>query len=227
MGTAAPSDEHRSHDADRTRREILAAARAEFAEAGYAGARMDEIAARTRTSKRMIYYYFSSKEGLFTAILEEAYREIRQQELLLDADEQDPVEAMRRLAELTFDHHEAHPDFVRLVSIENVHRGRHLARSRHLTDLRTPALAVIERILRRGRENGQITADVDAIGMHAFISSFCVFPVANRHTFAALFDCDLLAPVHRDRFRTMLGDMVVNYLTGTAAQRVQPVVSQA
>ncbi|MFD5514706.1 TetR/AcrR family transcriptional regulator [Streptomyces sp. NPDC127066] len=226
MGTAVSTDRHRPHDADRTRREILAAARAEFAEAGYAGARMDEITARTRTSKRMIYYYFGSKEGLFTAVLEEAYREIRQQEQLLDADEQDPVEAMRRLAELTFDHHEAHPDFVRLVSIENVHRGRHLARSRHLRDLRTPALTVIEGILRRGRESGRITADVDAVGMHAFISSFCVFPVANRHTFAALFDCDLLAPVHRDRLRAMLGDMVVTYLTGTVAQQ-EPVVSQA
>lgn len=226
MGTAVSPDRHRPHDADRTRREILAAARVEFAEAGYAGARMDEITARTRTSKRMIYYYFGSKEGLFTAVLEEAYREIRQQELLLDAEEQDPVEAMRRLAELTFDHHEAHPDFVRLVSIENVHRGRHLARSRHLRDLRTPALTVIEGILRRGRESGRITADVDAVGMHAFISSFCVFPVANRHTFAALFDCDLLAPGHRDRLRTMLGDLVVTYLTGTAAQQ-GPVVSQA
>ncbi|MEY2243790.1 TetR/AcrR family transcriptional regulator [Streptomyces sp. BF23-18] len=219
MGTAVSPDRHRPHDADRTRREILAAARAEFAEAGYAGARMDEITARTRTSKRMIYYYFGSKEGLFTAVLEEAYREIRQQEQLLDTDEQDSVEAMRRLAELTFDHHEAHPDFVRLVSIENVHRGRHLARSRHLTDLRTPALTVIEGILHRGRESGQITADVDAVGMHAFISSFCVFPVANRHTFAALFDCDLLAPGHRDRLRTMIGDLVVTYLTGTAAQQ--------
>ncbi|MER6984311.1 TetR/AcrR family transcriptional regulator [Streptomyces carpinensis] len=224
MGTAVSRDRHRPHDAGRTRREILAAARAEFAEAGYAGARMDEIAARTRTSKRMIYYYFGSKEGLFTAVLEEAYREIRRQEQLLDADEQDPVEAMRRLAELTFDHHEAHPDFVRLVSIENVHRGRHLARSQHLADLQTPALAVIERMLRRGRESGRITADVDAVGMHAFISSFCVFPVANRHTFAALFDRDLLAPVHRDRLRTMLGDLVVTYLTGTAAQP-SPLVS--
>ncbi|GGM96734.1 TetR family transcriptional regulator [Streptomyces fuscichromogenes] len=142
MGGVVSPDRHRSHDAERTRREILAAAGAEFAEAGYAGALMDGIAARTSTSKRMIYY-FGSKEGLFTAVLEAAYREIRRQEQLL-----------------------------------NIHRGRHLSRSRHLADLRTPALAVIERILCGGRENGRMTADVDAIGMHAFISSFCVFPAA-------------------------------------------------
>lgn len=148
----------------------LAAARAEFAEAGYAGVRMDEIAARTRTSKRMSYFYFGSDEGVLIAVLEGAYREIRQQEQLLDADEQDPVDAVRRLAELTFDHHEARADFVRPVSIENVHRGRHLPPSRHLTDLRTPALAVIERFLRRGRESRRITAGVDALGLLAFIN---------------------------------------------------------
>lgn len=79
----------------------------------------------------MSYFYFGSDEGVLIAFLEGAYREIRQQEQLLDADEQDPVDAVRRLAELTFDHHESRPDFVRPVSIENVHRGRHLPPSRH------------------------------------------------------------------------------------------------
>ena len=105
-----------TRDADRTQREILDVATSEFAERGFAGARVDEIADRTRTTKRMIYYYFGSKERLFVAVLERAYAEIRAAEQTIDVDHLDPVAAIRRLAELTFDHHESHPDFIRLVA---------------------------------------------------------------------------------------------------------------
>ena len=53
--------------------EILSVATKEFADKGLAGARIDEIAAATRTSKRMIYYYFGNKDGLYVAVLEAAY----------------------------------------------------------------------------------------------------------------------------------------------------------
>src|SRR3954453_51380 len=110
----------RTRDRDRTRAEILAVATEEFSEHGYSGARVDEIAERTRTTKRMLYYYFESKEGLYTAVLERAYARIRAAERDLDVQHLEPVAAIRRLAELTFDHHEAHPEFIRLVSIENI-----------------------------------------------------------------------------------------------------------
>ena len=124
----------RQRDAERTRAEILDAATSEFAEHGYSGARVDVIAERTRTTKRMLYYYFESKAGLYTAVLERAYGEIRERERRLDVEGLDPVAAIRRLAELTFDHHESHPDFIRLVSIENIHRAEHLAGSKALAD---------------------------------------------------------------------------------------------
>ena len=117
----------RQRDAERTRAEILDVATREFAEHGYSGARVDVIAAKTRTTKRMLYYYFESKAGLYTAVLERAYGEIRERERELDVDGLDPVAAIRRLAELTFEHHESHPDFIRLVMIENIHRAEHLA----------------------------------------------------------------------------------------------------
>ena len=116
-------------DADQTRAEILEVAADEFADAGYAGARVDQIAAHTRTTKRMIYYYFGGKEKLFIAVLERAYAAIRRAEQGIDVEHLDPVSAIRRLAELTFDHHQANPEFVRLVSIENIHRAEHLKRS--------------------------------------------------------------------------------------------------
>jgi len=208
---AAPA---RQRDAVRTKREILEVATREFAERGYAGARVDEIAAQTRTTKRMIYYYFGGKEQLYVAVLEAAYSRIRSAEREAEVDHLEPPAAIRRLAELTFDHHEANPDFIRLVSIENVHRAEHVGKFSSFTHLNSPAIELIGRILERGRAEGLFRRDVDAIDVHMLISSFCVFRVANRHTFGTIFDRDLLDPDRREHYRAMLGDVVVDYLTG-------------
>ena len=119
-----PETGRRRLDRERTRQDILAAAREEFAEHGLSGARVDAIAARTNTAKRMIYYYFGSKEGLYLAVLEEAYADIRRFEVELDLDRYPPLEAIGRLVDFTFDYDEAHPDFIRLVSTENMHHAR-------------------------------------------------------------------------------------------------------
>jgi AcrR family transcriptional regulator len=209
---ATPGTERR-RDADRTRTEILEVATHEFAERGYDGARVDEIAAQTRTTKRMIYYYFGGKKQLYVAVLERAYAQIRAAEQAVSVDHLDPVEAIRRLAEITFDHHEAHPDFIRLVSIENVHHAEHIAQLTSLRHLNTTAIDLIDGILARGRAQQRFREDVDAIDVHMTISAFCFFRVANRHTFGTIFGRDLVDPKLRNRYRTMLGDMVVAHLT--------------
>jgi AcrR family transcriptional regulator len=208
---AAPA---RQRDAVRTKREILEVATREFAERGYAGARVDEIAAQMRTTKRMIYYYFGGKEQLYVAVLEAAYSRIRSAEREAEVDHLEPRAAIRRLAELTFDHHEANPEFIRLVSIENIHRAEHIAKFSTFGHLNSPAIELIGRILERGRAEGIFRRDVDAIDVQMLISSFCVFRVANRHTFGTIFDRDLLDPDRREHYRAMLGDVVVDYLTG-------------
>jgi len=202
----------RTRDAERTRAEIIDVATREFADKGFAGARVDEIAAKMSTTKRMIYYYFGNKERLYIEVLEHAYAGIRAIEQNLDVEHLDPVDAMRQLAELTFDHHESHPDFIRLVSIENIHRAEHIARSQVLSGLANPALDVLTRILDRGHRAGVFRGDVDPLDVHMVISSFCVFRIANRHTFKAIFKRDMLAADHRTRHRKLLGDLVLDYL---------------
>src|SRR6476620_521235 len=123
---SGPATTARVRDAERTRAEILDVATAEFAAHGYNGARVDEIAALTQTTKRMIYYYFGGKKQLYVATLERAYARIREAEQQVDVAHLDPVGAIRRIAEITFDHHEAHPDFIRLVCIENVNNGENV-----------------------------------------------------------------------------------------------------
>jgi AcrR family transcriptional regulator len=214
---AATSPGERVRDAERTRAELLDVATRVFADQGYAGARVDDIAAQTSTTKRMIYYYFGGKEGLYIAVMERAYARIRALEQEVDVEHLGPAVALRRLAELTFDHHETHQDFVRLVSIENIHHAEHLRRSPTLPGLAAPALDVLTRILERGRRDGVFRDDLDAIDVHMIISSFCIFREANRYTFEAIFGRDLLAPDRRDHLRRMLGDLVVDHLTARPA----------
>jgi AcrR family transcriptional regulator len=204
----------RARDAGRTRAEILDVATAEFAAHGYNGARVDEIAALTRTTKRMIYYYFGGKKQLYIAVLERAYARIRTAEQQVNVDHMDPMTAVRRIAEVTFDHHEAHPEFIRLVSIENVHNAEHVKELTAMVDLGTPVIRLLEELLDRGRSTGLFRADIDAVDVHMMISAFCCFRVSNRHTFGAIFGRDLVDPERHHYYRTMCGDMIARYLAG-------------
>ena len=163
--------------------------------------------------KRQIYYYFGGKEQLYLAVLEKAYRGIREAEQKLQVDHADPVEAVRRLAEVTFDHHIAHDEFIRLVSIENIHRGEFIRRLADLPQLSAPATTVLDEILRDGRAAGLFRSDVSALDVHLVISSYCVFQVANQYTFGYLFDVDLTETSQRAHLRRMIGDVVVGWLT--------------
>jgi AcrR family transcriptional regulator len=161
----------------------------------------------------MIYYYFGGKEQLYIAVLENAYRGIREAERSIDVDHSDPVVAIRRLAELTFDHHVTHDAFIRLVAIENIHRGEFIRRIGSLRTLAAPAKTLLDEILERGRTAGVFRPDVDAIDVHLVISAYCVFQVANRYTFGYLFDVDFTEPEQRRHLRSVIGDVVVGWLT--------------
>jgi AcrR family transcriptional regulator len=210
---AAPKPPKRTNDPERTRRDIIEVAMREFAAEGYSGARVDTIAAKTRSSKRMIYYYFGGKEQLYVAVLTEAYRSIRALESRLDIENCDAREALRRLIEATFDHDERNPNFIRLVSIENIHGGRHLKQNAQLRELNASVIATLRKILERGHAEGVFRRHVDPIDLHLAISSYCFFRVANRHTFGALFDRDLSEPKTRKRNRQQIGQIILAWLS--------------
>ncbi len=99
----AAQTEVRRRDPDRTRRAILSAARVEFCQHGFNGARIERIARRSKSNTRMIYHYFGNKEGVYTSILESVYSEIRNQELQLDLENSSPLEGIRKLILFSFD----------------------------------------------------------------------------------------------------------------------------
>jgi AcrR family transcriptional regulator len=170
--------------------EILQVATHEFADKGLAGARIDEIAAATRTSKRMIYYYFGSKDGLYLAVLEEAYRRMRSIEADLHLDDLEPAVALRRLVEFTWEHHRDNEDFIRLVMSENIHRAEYLRQSQSMRELNVRAIDSIRELYDRGVAQGVFRSGLDPLDIHAAISALTVFNVANRYTFGAIFDRD-------------------------------------
>jgi len=199
-------------DAGQTRRDILAAAAAEFSDKGYAGARVDDIAARTRSTKRMIYYYFGGKEGLYAAVLEEAYGGMRDAEGAIRLDDLPPVEAVRRLVETTFDHHAAHPEFVRLVSGENIEAARTVMASPTIRARNAAVVGTVAALLRRGEDEGAFRPGVDPLDLHMLISGFCFYRVSNRHTLGAIFGEDPVAPPRAEAHRRMIVEAVLGYL---------------
>ena len=166
---------------------ILEVATTEFAEKGLSGARIDAIAEATRTSKRMIYYYFGGKEGLYVAVLEESYRRMRAIEAKLHLDDLAPVAALQRLTEFTFDHHWGNEAYIRLVMNENIQRGEYLAQSKTIQELNVPAISTIQRLYDRGVAAGVFRSGLDPIDIHASISALTFFNVANQHTFGLIF----------------------------------------
>ena len=130
----------------------------EFARKGLGGARVDEIAARSKANKRMIYHYFGSKEQLFTAVLEEAYLGIRTAEQNLHLDELPPDEAIEKLVRFTWNYYLAHPEFLTLVNSENLHRARHLKTSEAIRQTSGKLVAMVKSILDRGVAAGDLPA---------------------------------------------------------------------
>lgn len=207
----------RTRAPEQTRRAIIDAAIAEFSEKGFSGGRVDDIAARTATTKRMIYYYFGSKEQLYAAVLEEMYGGMRAAEQAQQLDALPPVEAMRRMVEVTFDHHHNHPEFVRLVSVENIHEARHVAVSSTIRARNAAVIGTIERLLARGVAEGAFRAGVVPFDLHMMISGLCFHRVANRHTLGAIFGQDLRAPEVVGRQRAMVVEAVLRYLAPIAS----------
>ena len=204
--------ETRPYDAEKSLADILEVATAEFADKGLAGARIDEIAAATRTSKRMIYYHFESKEALYIAVLEAAYRRIRAIEAELHLEDLAPEDALRKLVAFTFDYQHDNEPFIRLVMNENMHRGEYLARSSIIQELNVPAIDAVSRVYQRGLDAGVFRRDVDPIDLHMSISALCFFNVANRYTFSLNFKRDLTSPAALRARRDSVVEMVVRYL---------------
>jgi AcrR family transcriptional regulator len=210
-GVARAEGAARTQDPEGKQQNIIEVATREFAEYGLAGARIDEIAAKTKSSKRMIYYYFGDKEGLYLRVLEAAYSKVRATEATLHLDDLEPLEALRKLVKFTFDHHNANEPFIRLVMIENIHHGEYLLRSKAIQNLNVTAINTISRLYARGVAAGVFRPGLDPIDLHWQISALCFFNVSNRATFSKIFSRDLKSKKALARLRDQTVEMVERF----------------
>lgn len=204
-----------TRDPERTRARILDAACDEFAAHGLGGARVDRIAANADANKRMLYYYFGNKDGLFQSVLEGAYAHIRDAEKALHLTEIDPPEAIRRLIAFTWDYYLDHPEFMTLLNSANLHQARHLKNSKKVRSMHSPFVAMIDEVLQRGRSTGVFRAGVDPVQLYISIAALTYFYLGNKFTLSAIFGRDLLSPRARAERLAHMSELVLGYLFKT------------
>ena len=178
-------------DASATKKRILTAAKNEFSKKGLGGARIDEIALKSKANKRMIYHYFGNKEALFLKTLEDAYIGIRGAEQSLNLIELDPEEALIKLVRFTWDYYLKNPEFITLVNSENLHKGKHLKKSKIIEDISNKFVSMVGAILDKGVASGQFRSGIDPVQLNITIAAIGYYYLTNRHTGAIVYQRDL------------------------------------
>jgi len=204
-----------------SRAKILDAARIEFVTHGLSGGRVDRIAEQSGVNKNLIYHYFGSKDGVYLAVLERIYADLRSHQQDQDLRALPPVEGMKRLVSNTFDHFVATPDLIRLMSIENIHYGEHLKSSKTTKSLYGGLLDTIRILLKRGQDGRVFRADVDPVDLYLSISGLAYFFLSNQHTLSWLLDRDLAARRRVQKRRQHVVEMVLGYLTHTSPDEAE------
>ena len=195
-----------------TRDNILRAAIDIFAKNGFAGGRVEEISKAANSTDRMIYYYYGSKEDLFVAVLETIYKELGDAEAALDLSGLDAEQALRQIIRFTWDHYRAHPEMLTLLSNENLHRGKHLARSKRVKDLSFPLISILSDVLARGVKERTFRAGIEAKDLYLTMCSLGYFYLSNKFTLSAFLGVNLMAGVALDHWRDVMEVVVLRFV---------------
>ncbi len=183
----------RPRNPDDTRRRILAAAKAEFAKKGLGGARVDDIAARAKANKRMMYHYFGNKDDLFSHVVEDAYAEFREREAALELDSLDPVAAVTALIAFIWKYFLDNPEFITLVNSENLHKARHIKKSQRMQEMSRSFVGRMQNLLERGAKTGVFRKGLDPVQVNISIAAVGYYYLTNRFTAAIVFERDMMA----------------------------------
>jgi len=201
-----------TRDPEKSRANILEAARTEFARSGLGGARVDQIAKMAGINKRMLYHYFGNKDDLFCSVLEANYAHKRDSEKALALEQEEPVEAIRKLIALTWDYYLKHPEFLTLLNSANLHQAVHIKKSREIRKMHTPFVSMIKSVLDKGASQKVFKKDVDPAQLYITIAGLSYFYLSNQYTLSAIFGRNLLAPSARKERLTHMTDVVLSFL---------------
>lgn len=203
--------------AQATRESILRAAIRVFARHGFAGGRVEQISRAAKSYDRMIYYYFGSKEGLFIAVIEEIYRRFNEAESKVELDLGNPVEALRTLIRFMWSYYCRNPEFITLLNSENLHRGKHISRSMRAREYSSPAISVLDSVLRSGAQMNVFRADVSARDLYLMTAAMGYFYLSNRFTLSAFLGENLEAPDALAHWEAFIIDSVLRVVSPSSA----------
>jgi AcrR family transcriptional regulator len=209
--SSKPSSGARAAAREQVINQILDIATQEFVEKGLAGARIDEIAGRA--TKRKIYYYFEGKDDLYRAVLARAYRRVRESESRVDVESGSAVDALRRLIEHDVRYHSQHPELVRLVMNENIHRGEHLKQIDGLPEGNHQIIEILRRIIDRGEAEGSFRSGIDPVTLHMNMTALSFYNVSNQFTFAHNFGVDMSSAEAVERRAHEVADILIAWVT--------------
>jgi AcrR family transcriptional regulator len=201
---------------------LLAAARSEFAQYGFAGARVERILGKAKVNPRMLYHHFGGKAEIYVAVLESALAELRRAELSLDVDRAEPVAGLLQLFDFMNDHFESNPTLVRLFTNENLLRARFMRTSDRIREMSSPVLAMISRLIERGAASGRFPLALDPLRTYVLMVALCQFHLSNVHTLSFIFDQDLSAPAWRESRKRDARAMLQAYLSTAAPDEAAP-----
>ncbi len=196
-----------------TRDNILRAAIDVFAKNGYAGARVDRISKAARSTDRMIYYYFNSKEDLFVVALETIYKELGDAEAALDLSGLNPDDSLRAIIRFNWNHYLAHPEMLTLLNNENLQQGRHVARSKRVKQLSFPLLSILSKVLARGVKEKMFRPNIDAYDLYIAICALGYFYLSNRFTLSAFLGRNLMGRRSLAHWEVLIQDIVVRFVS--------------
>jgi len=191
VDVASPAKKPRNPDD--TKRRILAAAKVEFAKKGLGGARVDDIAARAKANKRMMYHYFGNKEKLFRQVVEDAYGEFRDREAALELDSLEPVAAVKTLIAFIWKYFLDNPEFITLVNSENLHKARHIKKSQRMQEMNRSFVRRMQNLLERGVKAQVFRKGLDPVQVNISIAAVGYYYLTNRFTGSIVFERDLMS----------------------------------
>ena len=199
----------RAQQADQTKARILEAAVRVFTRDGYSGGRIEQISTAAESNDRMIYYYFGSKEKLFIRVLEHIYEQFNLAESQLHLDLSTPVQALRELVAFIWHYYVTHPEFVAILTSENLHKGKHARQSGELRRLSGEAVGVLRPIIEAGQAQGLFRLDIDIKHVYLMIASLCYFYNSNQHTLSSFLGEDLADQGQRQDWLAFISDLVL------------------
>lgn len=195
--------------AQKTRDAILRAATRVFSRYGFAGGKVEQISRLSRTHDRMIYYYFGSKEKLFVEVLETAYARMNEAEEELVIDLNDPEQALATVVHFVWHYYLAHPEMITLLNSENLQKGKHIKKSASVSRLSSPAVQVLDQVLRAGVEKGLFRTDICARDLYIEIAALGYFYLSNSYTLSAFLSHDLKAPDNLAHWKAFITDVTL------------------